>query len=58
MCKQRTNFLTCSSCPLDFGEVDIPKEIITGPYNNTEKNSLLKMLIGYVLGNDRFGGRG
>ena len=56
MCKQWTNCLTFSPCPEDCGEVDIPKDIITGPFNNNEGNRSLKISIGYILGNDRLGG--
>jgi hypothetical protein len=38
--------------PEDCGEVDFPKDIIIGPFNNTEQKSSLKILIGCVLGND------
>jgi len=31
-----------SSFPEDCGDVDIPKDIITGPFNNTDQNSSLK----------------
>jgi hypothetical protein len=47
--------LTYSPCSEDCGEVDIPKDIITGLFNKAEQNSSLKISIGYVLGNDRLG---
>ena len=58
MCKQWTNCLTYNPCPEDCGEVNILKDIITGPFNIAEQNSALKISIGYVLVNDRLRGRG
>ena len=34
-----------SSCLEDCGEVDIPKEIIRGPFKNAEQNTSLKIFI-------------
>ena len=37
---------------------DIPKDIITRPFNYAEQNDYLKIFIGYVWGNDERKGRG
>ena len=39
-------------------EGDIPKDIFTGPFNNAEQNSSLKISIECVLGNDKIVGGG
>ena len=49
MCKQWKNCQNYSPCPEDCWEVDIPKDIITGPFNNAEQISSLKISIGYVF---------
>ena len=55
MCKQRMNCLTYSTDPEDCGEVDIPKDIVTGPFNKADQKRSIKILIGYVLRNGRLG---
>ena len=58
MSKQRMNCLTYSPCPEDCGEDDISKDIITGPSNNDEQNNSIKILIWYIMENDRLRGGG
>ena len=41
-----------------YGEIDIPWDIITEPFNNVEQNSSLKILIRCVFGNDSLVGEG
>ena len=43
--------LNFSPCPKGCG-VDISKDIITEAFNYAEQNIRLKILIGYVFGND------
>ena len=52
--------MTCliySPCPKDSGDVEIPKDIITGSLHNAEKMALLKFLIGCIFGIYKLGRR-